>query len=223
MFKEVKKISVIIIEDYKLTRVSLKTILNTYSSIEVTADAQDAYIGLDLIERVKPDVVLMDLGLPGMNGIEATLRIKDKYPDIKIIILTTRDSDEEVVASLGAGASGYCLKDISPDELALVIENVNNGVCWIDSNVSKAALGYFPRPSNINITPRRQINYREILTKRELEVLKLLVKGQSNTQIADELIVSVHTAKAHICSILQKFEVTDRVQAAVKAIKERVV
>lgn len=219
-----KDVRVIIVEDYKLTRVGLKYALNEIENINVIAEAQNAEIGLELIQKEQPDVVLMDLGLPGINGLEATSRIKTISPNTKIIILTSHDREEEVIASLGSGASGYCLKDINPNTLSNVIKNVAKGACWIDSNVAHLALKIFPKPENMEImNSSNGVDVKARLTERENEVLKLLVQGKSNTQIAQELIVSVHTAKAHVCSILQKLCVDDRVQAAVKAIKEGLV
>ena len=166
----------------------------------------------------------MDLGLPGMNGIEATGRIKKDNPDLKIIILTSHEREEEVLASLGSGANAYCLKDIEPCALVNVIREVAKGACWLDPVIAKVALKLFPKPESSMITTNSHMfDARSQLTERELEVLRLLVKGKSNTEIAKDLIVSVHTAKAHVCSILQKLCVDDRVQAAVKAVKENIV
>ena len=219
-----KDVRVIIVEDYKLTRVGLRFALNEIENINVIAEAQNAETGLELIKQEQPDVVLMDLGLPGINGLEATARVKIISPNTKIIILTSHDREEEVVASLGSGASAYCLKDIDPLTLSNVIKNVAKGACWIDSNVAHLALKLFPKPENTQLTNKNiGGDSKARLTERENEVLKLLVQGKSNTQIAQELIVSVHTAKAHVCSILQKLCVDDRVQAAVKAIKEGMV
>lgn len=219
-----KDIRIIIVEDYKLTRVGLRYALNEIENINVVAEAQNAEIGLELIKKEQPDVVLMDLGLPGINGLEATARVKTISPNTKIIILTSHDREEEVIASLGSGASGYCLKDIDPITLSGVIKNVAKGACWIDSNVAHLALKFFPKPQNSEIMSNcHNSDTKARLTERENEVLKLLVQGKSNTQIAQELIVSVHTAKAHVCSILQKLCVDDRVQAAVKAIKDGIV
>ncbi len=219
-----KEVSVVIVEDYKLTRVGLKSTLNEYPHISVVGEAEDAVEGIKVIERLKPDVVLMDLGLPGMNGLEATIKLKEICPSTKIIILTSHERNEEVLAALGAGANAYCLKDITPETLSTVIKNVAEGTCWVDAAVSSAALNFFPKPENVTLMSSTEIkDARAQLTERELEVLKHLVKGKSNTEIAKELIVSVHTAKAHVCSILQKLCVDDRVQAAVKAIKENII
>lgn len=229
----IKPVKVIIVEDYKLTRVGLRCALNNYNDIDVINEAESAEEALKMIERQRPDVVIMDLGLPEMNGLEATLKIMEinskkvsdvQNKDIKVIILTSHDREEEVIASLGAGATGYCMKDIDPDTLAEVIKQISKGACWLDPNVCKVALKSFPKPENTQLIYKQETkDDKGHLTDREYEVLRLLVKGKSNTEIASELIVSVHTAKAHVCSILQKLCVDDRVQAAVKAIKEGLV
>ncbi len=219
-----KQISIIIVEDFKLTRVGLRCALNANPDLEVIAECEDAVEGIKQIQNLKPDVVLMDLGLPMMNGIEAMVKIREFSSDVKIIALTSHDREEEVVAALSSGANAYCLKDIDPVKLADVIRDVSNGVCWIDSMVSNLALKAIPKAESTNfLTGKISDQSRIPLTEREFEVLKHLVAGKSNTEIAKELIVSVHTAKAHVCSILQKMCVNDRVQAAVKAVKEGMV
>jgi len=220
----VKSIKVIIIEDFKLTRVGLRCALNANEDIDVVAEAEDAVEGLKLIERYKPDVILMDLGLPNMNGIEAIVKCKEMKIDSKIIALTSHDRCEEVIAALTSGANAYCLKDIDPNKLADVVRDVSTGVCWIDPVVARMALNALPKIENAGMLPDKSSSSNRVpLTEREFEVLKHLVSGKSNTEIAKELIVSVHTAKAHVCSILQKMCVNDRVQAAVKAVKEGMV
>ena len=222
--EKVKPITVVIVEDYKLTRVGLTAALNEYDHIEVIGEAEDGVQGVKVVTELKPDVVLMDLGLAGLNGIEATQKIVESSPKTNIIALTSHDREEEVMAALGAGAKGYCLKDIDPATLAGVIKNVAKGACWLDPGIAKWALNQFPKPKDPSLMAQGGANdARAQLTDRELEVLKLLVAGKSNTEIANELIVSVHTAKAHVCSILQKLCVDDRVQAAVKAIKENII
>ncbi len=219
-----KCISVIIVEDFKLTRVGLRCALNANSDIEVVAESEDAIEGLKLIEKYNPDVVLMDLGLPVMNGIEAIRKIREFSKDMKIIALTSHDRQEDVVAALGSGANSYCLKDIDPEKLANVIRDVKEGVCWLDPVIADLALKSIPKVENTALIGENGASHVKIpLTEREQEVLKHLVEGKSNTEIAKELIVSVHTAKAHVCSILQKMCVNDRVQAAVKAVKEGMV
>lgn len=221
---EKKVISVIIIEDFKLTRVGLRCALNANDDIEVVAESDNAIEGLKLIERHNPNIVLMDLGLAGMNGIEATVKIKEMDKDIKVIALTSHDREEEVIAALSSGAMAYCLKDIDPAKLADVIRDVVNGVCWLDPVIARKVLDSFPKQETLGILKDKSSEEGRVpLTEREYEVLKHLVDGKSNTEIAKELIVSVHTAKAHVCSILQKMCVNDRVQAAVKAVKEGLV
>lgn len=224
MVTKQKQISIVIVEDFKLTRVGLRCALNANPDLEVVAESEDAIDGLKQIEKLHPDVVLMDLGLPSMNGIEAMVKIREMSNDIKIIALTSHDREEEVVAALSSGANAYCLKDIDPVKLADVIRDVSQGVCWIDSVVANLALKAIPKVDNVAILGSKISTQTRIpLTEREFEVLKHLVSGKSNTEIAKELIVSVHTAKAHVCSILQKMCVNDRVQAAVKAVKEGIV
>ena len=221
---EKQTISVIIIEDFKLTRVGLRCALNANEDIQVVAERETATEGLELIKKYNPDIVLMDLGLAGMNGIEATVKVKEMNKDIKVIALTSHDREEEVIAALSSGAMAYCLKDIDPAKLADVIRDVKNGVCWLDPLIARKALDAFPKQETIGILKDKSSEEGRVpLTDREFEVLKHLVEGKSNTEIAKELIVSVHTAKAHVCSILQKMCVNDRVQAAVKAVKEGLV
>ena len=222
--KKNETVRVVIVEDYKLTRVGLRSTINEFENITVVGEAENASDGIEIIKKEAPNVVLMDLGLPGMNGIEATQKIRELNPEIKVIILTSHDREEEVMAALGSGANAYCLKDIEPNTLSAVIKDVAKGACWIDPAVAKVALNLFPKPENTGLSSNTEVSdARAQLTEREFEVLRLLVKGKSNTEIAKELIVSVHTAKAHVCSILQKLCVDDRVQAAVKAIKENII
>lgn len=221
---EKQTISVIIIEDFKLTRVGLRCALNSNDDIKVVAETDNAEDGLVLVDKYTPDIVLMDLGLIGMNGIEATVKIQEMNKDIKVIALTSHDREDEVIAALSSGAMAYCLKDIDPAKLADVIRDVKQGVCWLDPLIARKALDAFPKQETLGILKDKSTEEGRIpLTEREYEVLKHLVEGKSNTEIAKELIVSVHTAKAHVCSILQKMCVNDRVQAAVKAVKEGLV
>ncbi len=221
---EKKSINVVIIEDFKLTRVGLRCALNSNEDIDVIGESDNAVDGLKLIEKYNPDVVLMDLGLAGMNGIEATVKVREMNPAIKVIALTSHDREEEVIAALSSGAMAYCLKDIDPSKLADVIRDVNGGVCWLDPLIARKVLDAFPKQETLGILRDSSSEEGRVpLTEREFEVLKHLVEGKSNTEIAKELIVSVHTAKAHVCSILQKMCVNDRVQAAVKAVKEGLV
>jgi DNA-binding NarL/FixJ family response regulator len=219
-----KLINVIIVEDYNLTRIGIRSFLNKYENIKVIGEAENAEKGISLIRRLHPDVVLMDLGLPGMNGIEATQQVKSFDENIKIVILTSHDREEEVISALGSGANAYCLKDIDAARLAEAIETVADGGAWLDPAIASVALKLCPKPNDVKVSNgKSRSDNKAQLTEREMEVLRLLVEGMSNTEIANELIVSVHTAKAHVCNILQKLYVNDRVQAAVKAIREGIV
>ena len=137
------EVRVVIVEDYKLTRVGLRYALNQIENINVIAEAESAEEGIEIIKKERPDVVLMDLGLPHMNGLEATMKIKEISPETQVVILTSHDREEEVLASFGSGATAYCLKDIDPQALSDVIKCAANGACWIDPTVAKMALKLF--------------------------------------------------------------------------------
>ncbi|GBF23314.1 two-component response regulator, partial [Candidatus Gastranaerophilus sp. (ex Termes propinquus)] len=176
---KIDPIRVIIVEDYKLTRVGLRYALNEFEHIDVVCEAENGEKGIEMVAKETPDVVLMDLGLPGINGLEATMAIKENHPDIKIVMLTSHEREDEVLASLGAGATAYCLKDIDPKTLSEVIKNVAQGACWIDPNVAKLALKLFPKPENAGFLSNSEVSdTKSHLTERETEVLKLLVMGK---------------------------------------------
>ena len=168
--------------------------------------------------------MIADIGLPDISGIDATKQILEHNNNIRVIMLTSHISENELNASLTAGASAYVIKDISTDFLMSVIKMVKEGAMWIDPHVVP-----FIRDKNSGVIPSRQLSrsaFKENhsnLTQREYEVLKLVVDGQSNSQIAQTLTISEHTAKAHVCNIIQKLVVDDRTQAAVKALKEGLV
>ena len=176
--KTTKLVSVVIVEDYKLTRVGLRSTINEFENIRVVGEAEDAKTGLEVIAKVQPDVILMDLGLPEMNGIDATQKVKEISPKSKVIILTSHDRDEEVLAALGSGASAYCLKDIDPKTLADVIRNVSKGACWLDPAIAQVALNLFPKPENTALKTSGDISdARTQLTVREFWVLRMLFNG----------------------------------------------
>lgn len=162
----------------------------------------------------------MDLGLPGMNGIEATKRIKDLNKDTKIVILTSHNDEQEVLNSLKAGANAYCSKEINPKRLIQVVQSILDGAAWFDPSISHIVLEAATKSQNITQN-KSEKDYG--LTSRETQILKLITEGYSNIEIAKELFVSINTTKAHVASILQKLEVDDRLQAALKALKERLV
>ena len=179
---------------------------------------------IEKAKLIKPDIVLMDIGLPDMSGIVATKTILEHNNNVKIIILTSHSTEEELTQALQAGASAYVIKDIATEFLMSVIKMVKSGAMWLDPKVVP-----FIRDKNLGVIPSRQLSrsvFKERhsnLTQREYEVLKLIVDGQSNSEIARTLTISEHTAKAHVCNIIQKLVVDDRTQAAVKALKEGLV
>ncbi len=217
-------INLLLVEDQKLIRVGLKSLFEGQNDIEVTSEAQNGKEAVEKYRTNHPDIVVMDIGLPDISGIEATKRILEINSKAKVIILTSHLSEQEVMDALHAGACAYAMKDISTDILKMVIKTVVDGAMWLDPQVVPIL-----REKNCGVIPPRQMSramFKEQhanLTQREYEVLKLVVDGLSNHEIAQELTISEHTAKAHVCNIIQKLVVDDRTQAAVKALKEGLV
>jgi DNA-binding NarL/FixJ family response regulator len=209
------KIKIIIIEDHVLTRIGLKTALEESSRIEIIAEAEYGETGVDITKKLEPDVVIMDLGLPNMNGIEATKLIKEYNSNIKVLILTSHDSENEIMEALKAGADAYCMKDISPAQLIPVIESISQGGVWLDPVIAKIVLANSLKQSH----NKEKSTVSSPLSERELEVLQLLADNMNNLEIAEKLSLSQHTVKAHICNILQKLSVDDRTQAVVRAMR----
>lgn len=219
-----KSISILMVEDHKLLRVGLKSLFNDTSDIKVIAEADNGKDAIEKAKTTKPDIILMDIGLPDISGIEAAKRILDFNPTQKIIMLTSHINEKEVMESLNTGAFAYVIKDINTEILIMVIKTVNEGAIWLDPQIVPLI-----RDKSSCFIPQKQTSRAAFraqhanLTEREYEVLRLVVDGQSNAEIADTLTISEHTAKAHVCNIIQKLVVDDRTQAAVKAIKEGLV
>ncbi len=213
-------ISILIVEDHELTRFGLKTAFENCDFIDTVYEAESAESAIDVIYKNQVDLIIMDLGLPGMDGIEATQKIKSFKNDIKIVILTSHNDEQEVLNSLKAGANAYCSKEINPTRLIQVIQSVLDGAAWFDPAISHIVLQAATN-SQVNNSVKSDKDYG--LTSRETQILKLITEGYSNNEIANELYVSINTTKAHVASILQKLEVDDRLQAALKALKERLV
>jgi len=212
--------NILIVEDHELTRFGLKTAFEAYDFVKNIYEAESAEKAIDIVDSNKIDLIIMDLGLPGMNGIEATQKIKEYNKDVKIVILTSHNDEQEVLNSLKAGANAYCSKEINPKRLVQVIQSVMDGAAWFDPAISHIVLTAATKSqSNEIIKPIKDYG----LTSRETQILKLITEGYSNNEIANELFVSINTTKAHVASILQKLEVDDRLQAALKALKERLV
>ncbi len=213
-----EKKNILITEDHALTRFALHASLKDEDFINQIFEAKDAYEAYEIIEKEKIDVVLMDLGLPGIDGITATNTIRKKYSDIKIIVITSHNEEKEVQKCTQSGINAYCSKDIKPDKLIALIKDVINGAIWFDSSVSNYILNMTKEQKNTEVKKESTYN----LTSKELMVLNLLAEGNSNLEIANKLNISVNTTKVHVCSILQKLSVDDRTQAAVKALKENI-
>lgn len=220
---KVLQTKVLIVEDDKLTRIGLKCSLGEFSkNIKLVGEASCAEDGIELAIKHRPNVVLMDLTLPHINGIEAVKIIRKKVPDVKNIMFTVHKNEQDVLGALNAGASAYCIKGIDPDDLFNVIKIVARGGCWIDPAVSEFAFKLFTRKENVPCFHiDKPIEEQVKFTEREVDVLRLIVQGKSNVEISNELFISRHTAKAHVGNILAKFGVNDRTQAAVKAVRER--
>ena len=212
---ETSKINLLIVEDHALTLFGLKTVLNAKNNIKEIYEAQDAAKALSVIKKSHVDIAIVDLGLPDINGIELTKKIKEISPSTKIIILTSHNNREEVIECFKNGAKAYCSKEIDTDVLSGVIEHVKYGAVWIDPSVANIVENCLVGENTLSETSLDKYNF----TSREKEILKLLVNGFDNAQMSKKLSVSLHTVKAHMCSILQKLDVKDRTQAAVKAIK----
>ena len=211
---------ILIVEDHELTRFGLKTAFETSDFVNKIYEAESAEKAIELVSNCHIDLIVMDLGLPGMNGIEATQKIKEQNKDIKIVILTSHNDEQEVLNCLKAGANAYCSKEINPKRLIQVIQSVLDGAAWFDPAISHIVIQAATKAQHAE-SVRSDKDYG--LTTRETQILKLITEGYSNIEIANELYVSINTTKAHVASILQKLEVDDRLQAALKALKERLV
>lgn len=201
-------IRILITDDHFLVRLGLATIINTQSDMTVVAEAGDGRQAIELFRQHRPDVTLMDLRMPEMNGIEAIQEIYREFPDSRIIVLTTYDGDEDIYRALQAGARSYILKDMVGDELLDAIRAVHAGQRRIPPEIASRLAERMPRSD---------------LTPRELEVLKLIVKGNSNREIANTLFVTEGTVKVHVNNLLGKLGVSDRTQAVTVALQRGIV
>ncbi len=205
---------ILLCDDQAVIRDGLEMLLTLEKDFQVVGSAQDGFEALELVANKQPDLVLMDLKMPGMNGIEATREIRKKYPAIKILVLTTYDDDEWVFDAIRAGASGYLLKDTSRQKIVEAIRGTVDGKAFVDPAVA----GKLMNQVASNQTQPESI-LKDKLTERELDVLRLLAKGMTNTDIAGTLHLSEGTVRNHVSAILEKLGVSDRTQAAVIAIQ----
>ncbi len=237
------KIRVALIEDHDLTRVGIKTALQQRSEIEFIGEAVNGTQGLKLLETNRPDVAIVDLGLPDIDGIELTRKFKEAQsangegPETKILVLTLQDNEEAVLAAFAAGADSYCMKNISFDNLLEALQVTYEGNAWIDPAIARIVLkqtktnqaavnSAAEEKSTVTITADSE--YSQLieaypLTERELEVLQLIVEGCSNAAIAEKLYITVGTVKTHVRNILNKLCADDRTQAAVRALRSGLV
>lgn len=210
-----ERIAVLIADDHPVVRQGLRTFLELQDDLEVVGEASDGAEAVELAARLLPDVVLMDLVMPGLDGIDATRRIRDGSPATRVVVLTSFSDDDRIIPAVRAGAAGYLLKDAEPRELADGIRRVHRGEGLLDPRVAGRVM--------------RELNDHErraeggVLTERELEVLRLIARGLPNKSIAAELVVSEKTVKTHVSNILAKLQLADRTQAALYAVRERLV
>ena len=217
------KKSILIVEDHALTSFALKTSLSCVDFIDEIIDVNCAESAFDILENKKIDLILLDLGLPEIDGVQALGKIRNNDKEIKVVILTSHCDKEEVQKCLELGINAYCTKEIKPDKLCDVIKDVLNGSMYFDSSVSDFVMQQTSRANEEKTLGNISVKDCYNLTQQEKRVLILLSSGNNNQQIAKKLDISVNTTKVHVCSILQKMGVEDRTQAAIKAIRENLI
>ena len=207
-----KSIRILIADDHELVRQGLMALLSVKPGIEVIGQAEDGVKVVELAHSLNPDIILMDLLMPRKNGIEATREIKTDNPDARILIITSFAEDENVYQAIKAGALGYLLKDSSPQELMQAIHDVCEGRLSLHPNIASKLIEELNKPIETKPT-------EDPLTEREVEVLKLVARGRTNQEIAEELVVSERTVGAHVSNILSKLHLANRTQAALFALR----
>jgi DNA-binding NarL/FixJ family response regulator len=202
---------VAIVEDHALTRAGLRTALET--AYDVVAEAADGLAGLEAIRREHPDVAVVDIGLPGMDGVTLTKRVRAELPQTHVVIVTMIDLEDEVLAALGAGADAYCLKSSEPARIVDAVRIAAEGGAYFDPGIAHVVLARFAssRPNDVRSSP---------LTLRETEIVRLISDGHANAEIAEALHIGLGTVKGHIRDILEKLSASDRTQAAVVALRK---
>ena len=204
---------VLIVDDHAIVRKGIRALLSEAGGFEVVGEADNGQTAVLLAQETQPDVILMDLLMPGVDGIEATRQITSRQPKARILVLTSFAADNKVFPAIKAGALGYLLKDSSPDELVRAIRQVQRGEPSLHPTIARKLLQEIARPAEREPAP-------EALTTRELEVVQLIAQGLSNQEIADELMVSEATVRAHVSRILGKLHLASRTQAALYAVRE---
>lgn len=225
--KPVANLKILLVEDDELFRLGLRMRLQQEPDFEIAGEAEDAETALELINRYPLNIVLLDLGLPGIGSLEACRQIKQKYPDIPVLVLTSRFEKPLIARLIEAGAQGYCLKGIDAQALCLAIRSVATGASWWDKAVTteiRAAFVDSYDNSNLSVNnsdTKQNITIENPLTKREQEILALVAAGKNNQEIAEMLYITTGTVRVHVHAILQKLEVRDRTQAAIVAIQNQ--
>ena len=222
-----KNIRVLIVEDHDMARMGLSVVLGNHPNIEVVAMCADGQDGVDQALELIPDVVVMDIGVPTIDGIEATKRIKASNNKIKVLMYTSREDEDDIFDSFQAGADGYITKGATSEQTVSAVLAVSEGAGWLDPAIAKVVLTNIRR-TNTNTERKGEINYKlgknlYGLTEREMEVLALIVDGLTNPQIAEKLVITISTTKTHVHSILQKLYVNTRSKAISMAMKEGLV
>ncbi|HIS89563.1 TPA: response regulator transcription factor [Candidatus Avigastranaerophilus faecigallinarum] len=221
-------IKVLLVEDHTMVRLGLSLVFENSKDINLIGEAENGKKGVELALNLNPDVILMDIGLPEMDGIQATSLIKKSNPNIKVLIFTSRESEDDVFDSLSAGADGYIMKGANEEQMISAIKAVAEGTAWLDPAIARLVLSSVKRQTSTSVDNNISSvnkNAKNVygLTDREIEVLALIVEGLNNSQIAKRLVITLSTAKAHVHSILQKLYVTNRTQATIQAVKEGLV
>lgn len=211
-----------LVEDHELSRKGIHYGLKAFEHFDIVAEAENGKEAIKLFQETKPDVVLMDIGLPFTDGISATQTIKTENPDVRIIMLTSYNEKDKIFNSFKSGADAYCMKNIQVDKLAQIIDLIFDGGIWIDPNIAKLvieAISLLDQNKESNQQSSAS-DYEFMLTAREKEILKLIAKGMNNKEISENLVISIHTVKNHVKSVIHKLAVTDRTQAAILAIQK---
>jgi two-component system, NarL family, response regulator LiaR len=208
-------IRVVLVDDHAVVRKGLRALLDREPGIEVVGEAESGERAVEVQERVRPDVVLMDLEMPGIGGTEATRRISEAHPEARIVILTSHAAEEDVFPALKAGAVGYLLKHSAPDEVLRAIRQAREGETVLHPAIARMVLLDLRRPPKA-----RQREPIDPLSERELDVLRLVARGMSNQEIADHLVVGEATVRSHVSAVLRKLQLSSRTQATLYALRE---
>ena len=222
-----EKIKVTIVEDHDMTRMGLSFALSNSGIIDVIGTSADGQEGVDQALELLPNLVIMDIGVPTIDGIEATRKIKNAIPEIRVLMNTSRDDEQDILDSFAAGADGYITKGATSDQTIAAIKAVSEGVGWLDPAIARVVLSNIRKDSGAN-EKKGEINYQKGknlygLTEREMEVLALLVEGLNNPQISKKLVITLATTKTHVHNILQKLYVKTRSKAVATAMKDGLV